>query len=167
MELYDVLAVMQKRLRETGLYRLDGTTVVDAELKAYAAGFQVVMNDYETLAKELAVNTAESFGLAMREGMLGIPLSHLPLGQRRAQLLQNLSVCSNDYTVDAIEKALDGVGITARITERPDDKAITVTVTDAARTGTESQSAVQALAALYLPAHLHVFYDFSQTDLTA
>lgn len=167
MEQYDVLAVMQKRLRETGLYRLDGTTVADAELKAYAAGFQFVMNAYETLAKELAVKTAESFGLTMREGLLGLSFSHLPLAQRRAQLLTNLSVSGGDYTVAALERALDGVGITARITERPDDKAITVTVTDTARTGAASQSAVQALAELYLPAHLHITYDFSQTDLTA
>lgn len=167
MERYDVLAVMQKRLRETGLYKLDGTTMADAELKAYAAGFQIVMDAYETLAGELMVKTAESFGLTLREGLIGLTLSHLPLEQRRGQLLQNLSVCGNDYTVAAIEKALDGVGITARITERPDDNAITVMVTDLSRTGAESQSAVEALAELYLPAHLHVTYDFSQTYLTS
>lgn len=163
MERYDVLAVMRKRLRETGLYKLDGTTKVDAELKAYTAGFQAVMNAYEKLAGELAVQTAETFGLTLREGLIGLSLSHLPLAQRRAQLLQNLAVSGNDYTVEAIEKALDAAGITARITERPEDNAITVTVTDISRTGAEERSVVETLAALYLPAHLHITYDFSET----
>lgn len=164
MEQYDVLAAMESCLRKTGIYKLDGTTLVDAELAAYGAGFQFILDDYQILAKEIAVQTAESFGLTMREALIEQSFSHLPLEKRREQLLQNLAVGNDDYTVSAMEQQLDSLGITAHITERTADNAITVTVTDISRLAVQSRSVVQALAKIYLPAHLYVTYDFSQVN---
>lgn len=164
MEGYDVLAAMKSCLRKTGIYKLDGTTLVDVELAAYGAGFQLILDAYQILAKEIAVQMAESFGLTMREALIAQSFSHLPLERRRVQLLQNLAVSNDDYTISAMEQQLDSLGITAHITERTADNTITVTVTDISRLAVQSQPAVQTLAEIYLPAHLYVTYDFSQVN---
>jgi hypothetical protein len=88
-------------------------------------------------------------------------MSYLSLEERRKMVLHRLSTGENDYTVSALEQSLDSVGITAAITEQPGEKQITVTVTKASRVQPETKAAVRERAALVLPAHLTVTYDFS------
>ncbi len=162
MESYDVLAVMRSRLAATGLYTADGTTLVDSELSAYAAGFQLVLDDYTELAREAMVQTAETYGITLREAVLGLALPHLTMETRRELLLARLAVGCNDCNVEAVERALQSVGVTAEITEQPEEGAITVTVTGASQVQPRTQAALKERMALFLPAHLLVNYDFSQ-----
>ena len=165
MERYAILDVMRRRLRETGLYTVDGTTLVDAELQAYAAGFQPVMEAYEALERELSVETAVDYGLTMRESLVGLETAHLPLAERRRMLLERMSIGCNDHTAAALERALDSLGITAKLEEHPEKDSITVVVEDISRLREPTEAAVKALAAQFLPAHLLIEYDFSQVTL--
>ncbi len=161
MERYDILKAMRARLRETGVYQADGSTLIDAELAAYAAGFRLVLDAYEQLQREMLVQTASDYGLVLREQLTGYSFSHLETPQRRQMLLGCLSVGPEDHTTAALERALDSVGITATITEHPAERAITVTVTDVSRLRQQTTYAVQSLAAPWMPAHLLVTYDCS------
>ena len=58
MERYDSLANLKDCLAQTGIYTLDGTTLVDVELSAYAAGLELALDAYEELLGELFVETA-------------------------------------------------------------------------------------------------------------
>ncbi|MDD5952707.1 MAG: hypothetical protein PUC32_03515 [Oscillospiraceae bacterium] len=167
MEPYDVLTGMKNRLRETGLYTLDGTTLVDAELAAYAAGFAPLMASYDELCRELMVQTAESYGIDQREMLLGNGFLYLPLETRRQMLLARLAMSGNDYTADALQRALDSVGIVSTITEQPSSDSILVKVTDVSRVSSKTQAAVKALAEQFLPAHLCIAYDFSAVPILA
>lgn len=162
MEQYDVCAVMRSRLSSTGLYTVDGTTLVDAELAAYAAGFQMVLDAYSELAREAMLQTAEDYGITMREALVGYSLPHLQMATRRQLLLDRLAMSSNAYTVGDLERALRSVGVVAAITERPEERSITVTVTNVSQVQPKTQAAVKARAELFLPAHLRIEYDFSQ-----
>lgn len=161
MERYDSLANLKDCLAQTGIYTLDGTTLVDVELSAYAAGLELALDAYEELLGELFVETAETYGLSCWENALGCSFSHVSLAKRRKMLLGQLAVSENDYTVSCLEQALDSVGIVATITEQPAEQAITVVVTDAVRVVEKTQAAVRTLAELVLPAHLSVRYDFT------
>ena len=152
MERYDSLANLKDCLAQTGIYTLDGTTLVDVELSAYAAGLKLVLDAYEELLGELFVETAETYGLSCWENALGCSFSHVSLAKRRKMLLGQLAVSENDYTVSCLEQALDSVGIVA---------TITVVITDAVRVVEKTQAAVRTLAELVLPAHLSVRYDFT------
>lgn len=166
MERYDVLDVMGRRLRETGLYTVDGTTLVDAELQAYAAGFQPVMEAYEELERELSIRTATDYGLTLREALVGQWAPHLSVAERRRMLLARLSIGSNDHTVPALERALDSVGIIAQIKENPAEDSITVVVTDVSRLQNPTAEMIQSLAGQFLPAHLLIEYDLSKVKLS-
>lgn len=162
MEQYDVLAVMKKRLSETGLYTVDGSTLVDGELAAYAAGFSPLFAAYGEVAKEAMLLTAEDWGFACWEGLLGSALRHLTVEDRRQMLLARLAMTERDGTVAGLTAGLLAFGVGATITEDPDNDAITVTVTDVSKVQPKTQAAVKERAAQVLPAHLAVTYDFSQ-----
>lgn len=167
MEEYRALPVMQSRLRETGLYTVDGNTLVDAELKAYAAGLQIVMDAYERLEKETMVQTAEDYGLVLREALVGQAFPQLELAMRRQMLVQHLAIDPNGYSISALEAALDCIGITAQLQEVVETETLHVIVLDVSRLRDQTEEAVKALAEKFLPAHLLITYDFSQITQTS
>ena len=64
-----------------------------------------------------------------------------------------------------LERALDSLGITAKLEEHPEKDSITVVVEDISRLREPTEAAAKALAAQFLPAHLLIEYDFSQVTL--
>ena len=165
MEHYRPLDVMRRRLRETGVYKADGTTLVDAELAAYQAGLQPVLEAYETLWRELFVSTAESFGIENKEHLVGCAKGDVSLARRREMLLHHLSVGESDFTVRSLESALACVGITATIAEVPQEGKLRVVVTDLSGMAEPTQENARALAERFLPVHLAVEYDFSAVTI--
>ena len=63
-------AHMAQVLEATGLYDLSGSTQVEGELAAYAAGFALVEDALEDLLGELFVSTAQGPGLDRWEKLL-------------------------------------------------------------------------------------------------
>ena len=162
MENYDPLAAMRRRLRETGVYKADGTTLVDAELAAYQAGLQPVLEAYETLWRELFVRTAETYGLENKEHLVECSKGNISLARRRAMLLHHLSVGESDFTVEALESALACVGITATIEEVPEEGKLSVVVTDLSEMAEPTEENAAAMAERFLPVHLTAEFDFSE-----
>ena len=155
MENYDPLAAMRRRLRETGVYKADGTTLVDAELAAYQAGLQPVLEAYETLWRELFVRTAETYGLENKEHLVECSKGNISLARRRAMLLHHLSV-------GELESALACVGITATIEEVPEEGKLSVVVTDLSEMAEPTEENAAAMAERFLPVHLTAEFDFSE-----
>lgn len=163
---YPILQSLQKRLQETGVYRADGTTLVDCELSSYAAAFQPVLNQYDELLRELALETAESYGLTMREQLVGRSFAHLPLEVRRESIRACLSVRPGDCTKESLERLLSSVGIVCTITEEPETASLLVTVTDVSNLLNPTQTSVQEIVLQYLPAHRLIRWDFSALEIT-
>ena len=64
------LTSMISRMKETGIYKLDSDTLVDYELRAYAAGLDMVINQFSELENESFIRTAKGYGLSNRENLL-------------------------------------------------------------------------------------------------
>ena len=113
----DILASMKQKLQSTGLYRLDGSTLVDAELQAYAAAMQALADEIWKLEQEGFVQTAGGDGLELWERACGNVRDTLSTADRREMLCSRLRVTPNDYTAGKLQDALLAAGILAHVAE--------------------------------------------------
>ena len=156
----DILASMKQKLQSTGLYRLDGSTLVDAELQAYAAAMQALADEIWKLEQEGFVQTAGGDGLELWERACGNVRDTLSTADRREMLCSRLRVTPNDYTAGKLQDALLAAGILAHVAEI-ENHTVYINVLGTAEIQSEmSPEEIQALAAEFLPAHLEWSFDF-------
>lgn len=149
---------MRKQMSATGLYALSGTTLVDAELRAYAAGLAAAAAAVEELQREMFVQTAESYGLALRERLFALPAQE-DTARRRAALAALGAVTPRGFTRKAIEETLCGVGILCELCENTQDRLVYLNMLsegDAQQARTQKAEA----AGKFLPANLGAELDF-------
>ncbi|QEY35483.1 DUF2313 domain-containing protein [Caproiciproducens galactitolivorans] len=153
-----VLESMVSSMRATGLYALDGTTQVDYELQAYAAGLDMVFEALTELQRESYIATASGYGLLNWESLLRIQ----PAGstqERRGRILKRSAVTPNSFTRKDMEYALSAPGIDVEVCEYIPEKKIYVNCKDAGAKSEQGLS-IQQAAKLFLPAHLDAELDF-------
>lgn len=150
---------LKQTLRPLGLYNLDDTTLINAELSAYA----LVLDEVEALLAELEqerfVVTAEDYGLAMRERILGAEQKDKTVEARRNLLLLRQSITSNDFNKTSLEKVLKNSGIIGYIIESPMNNLIYINCLDL-EDSIADKEALKAVVAEFLPAHLECIFDF-------
>lgn len=156
MEVYQRLV---SRLRPLRLYRLDGSTLVDAELFAYAAGLSLLEEELLTLEREAFVATARDYGLSLRERLFGSVKTALPLEDRREMLLYRGGVTAADCTRQGVERAMAASGIRCSIGENRKDGLLYINCIAFLNPFADQQSVIRA-AQESLPAHLSVLFDF-------
>lgn len=146
-------------LRPLGLYRLDGTTLVDAELSAYGAGFAFVEQALEELSRECFIQTAEGYGLSLREEAMQLLLR--PDGgeeKRRTLLLYRLAVAPTDYNVRGMVSSLRAAGLNALIVEDFVSKRLRIVENGFIGSYQEIDSIKDDVRRM-LPAHLEADFD--------
>lgn len=154
---------MKKKLEPLGVYSLSGGTFVEAELKAYAAEFGLLLAAAEELKRELFIRTAERFGLTLREAAAGPEREYLPLEARREMLLYRGAVTVNDNRREDIERAMIACGIRSSIHEKTEDQSLYFNCIETLNTF-NSQEETKAAAEEFLPAHLSTTFDFGRLD---
>lgn len=159
----NTLESMRQKLLPLGLYSLDGTTIVDAELAAYAAGLDMIAQNLDTLEKECYIQTAGDFGISLKEKLSGLEKSAASLESRRDMLLSRNAVTPNDYNRQSMERALIAVGIRASITERIPEQTVYINCIELLTNFISREQTINA-AQEFLPAHL--LYDFDFRNLT-
>lgn len=152
---------MKSKLKPLSIYDLSDSSLISAELAAYAEGLDTLYNISEEIEKECFINTAEDYGLSLREKMYSSIKSSLTLVQRREMLLYRYSITSNDFNKESIEKALVVAGINGYIIEAPSKDKIYINCLELFDTMVTNAMA-QAEAEKYLPAHLSYDFDFRQ-----
>lgn len=155
----DAIHRLRARLRPLGLYRLDGSTLVDAELSAYAAGLSLLDEELARLEREAFVPTAREEGLTLRERLFGGGKPSLPLEARREMLLYRGGVTASDSTRERIERAVAAAGVRCSIGENRADGILYLNCMELLNAFTGKQSAQRA-AQEFLPAHLETVFDF-------
>ena len=150
---------MRALLRPLGLYRLDGATLVDAELAAYGAGFALVEQELAELERESLIQTAEGYGLALREQAMELLLRpDAGLKKRRDLLLYRLAVAPTDYTRIGMYGSLLAAGLNAILVE--DKVQQRLRIIENGFTGSyEDMDAIQEDVRKMLPAHLEADFD--------
>lgn len=148
---------MKGFLRMTGLYTLSGSTIIDFELQAYAAGLDALTDEFTELQNESFVNTSSGYGLENREETFGLPHTG-ELADRRNAVLKLGTVTENGFTKDSLKSLLEAFGLSVDITEDTANGTITVKFLKIPSCGvSEAVKTVNKFA----PAHLTVKTDFS------
>lgn len=118
----NVLDSMTDKLKPIGLYNLNGSSRIDAELAAYAAGMNLVYEGIEELKNEVFIPTAVDYGLNLREQAFGPKKENLPVEDRRSMLLYRGAVTVNDYTRESMERAMIAAGLRTSMSEKIAEK---------------------------------------------
>ena len=153
------LLSMLGKIKDIGLYACTGSTLVEAELKAYASGLELLCQALWELERESFVLTASEEGLELRERVCGGLRDFLPLEDRREMLLYRMAVTGNDYTAKGLEQALLAVGIRSAISGTAEG-SVYINVLGTTGERQKSQEEIQAAAAEFLPAHAEWAFDF-------
>lgn len=153
----DTYGSMRARLLETGLYRLDGGTLADCELKAYAAGLDPVRGALTELQRESFAETAEGYGLENRERAFRLSSSG-ETDARRAAVLAMGTVTPDSFTKAGLEAALAALGLDVSLEERAEGRKLIAHFLKMPDCG--EAEAVKKLE-IFLPAHLACEPDFS------
>lgn len=159
MSLQEQFTNLQQKLRPLNLYSLTGETLVDAELKAYAKGLDILQTKLDTLEREIFINTAQTFGLALRERLFGRVKNSVSLENRRNMLNFRDSITANYFTKNDIQNALAACGLNTQITEYFDGERIYIRCLSLLDNFSSKSEAIAA-AQEFLPAHLQSEFDF-------
>ena len=153
------LTLLKSKLKPLGLYNLSSGSIINAELSAYAVGFELLNEKFNELERECFISTSQSFGLDLREKLFGYLKSDLGNSERRERLLYRNKITSNDYTKIKIEEAAKSCGIEGYIIENKGGTKFDFNCNDTFSSDEERQSAINE-AKQFLPAHLRCDFDF-------
>lgn len=151
---------MKQKLRPLGFYDLNDDTLISAELSAYAVALDEISATLDEIERECFVSTAESYGLGMRERMLGPEQTNKSVEKRRKQLLYRSAITANDFTKSSLEKALAASGIIGSIVEYPSQNSVHINCSGLVSDSLEKSEA-QSMVEEFLPAHLECIFNFS------
>ena len=102
---------MSDILSSTGLYDVSQGNIVYAELQAYAEGLDMAFDELEEMLRECFAETAESYGLTLRENWLKRYNPDRTIETRRNAIMSALSVSQTDYTYSGMRKIRDSFNL--------------------------------------------------------
>jgi hypothetical protein len=149
---------MRSKLKAIRIYALPGNSTVDWELQAYASGLDLAYDALEKLENESFVATACDYGLLNRENQFEIS-GQGTMEERRAVILKLGAITPNDFTIAAMERALNVAGLNSEICENFAKKKLYVNCLGELR-DEATQKAALKVANIFLPAHLNAELDF-------
>ena len=107
---------MASALRSTGLYTLNGKTLVDQELLAYCAALDTLYERLEVCKQDSFIGTASETGLLRWEALFGLK-AHGSLEERREVLLQCGAVQNTSNTRSAFLELFQSIGVVEKVPE--------------------------------------------------
>jgi hypothetical protein len=150
------LTSMISRMKETGIYKLDSDTLVDYELRAYAAGLDMVINQFSELENESFIRTAKGYGLSNRENLLKFsPCENTE--DRRNSVMGCCSITPNNFTKSDMENVFKIRGQNTEVFECPAENKIYVNCMEL---NEDEKKKIIDTAKMFLPAHLDAELDF-------
>lgn len=150
---------MRQKLKPLGFYNLNDTSLISAELSAYAQAINIIETLLDEIEKECFLATAQSYGLSIPEKMLGSEQSDKSYEDRRNSLLYRYSITANDFNKESIEKVLSVAGVNGYIIEVPEQNTMYInclSLNDEIANKDEIKKQIEE----FLPAHLNCIFDF-------
>ena len=151
--------LLKSKLEPLGLYNLEQGTLVNAELMAYAVALDILYDKLDEIEKEMFIDTAEDYGLSLREKAYGYKRTSVSAATRREMLNYRSSITSNDFNKESIEDALKASGIDGYIIEVPSEYLMHVNCLQVVDTEV-SNNEVESRAQKFMPAHVKTIFDF-------
>ena len=158
-------------MRSLCLYRFPKgeTTLVQCELESYLKVLEPLMERIRAVKDNALIKTCSPVRLAEFERMLAIPVNEkIPQDKRREIALSKAGLDPSDFNSAGLQRALDSLGVRAKVEETEGGGTITVTALEMADSEMTLERAKEAFAAL-MPAHLEAEFvtgglDFAQFD---
>jgi len=133
MNAYEKMAV---QLKSTKLYRMDGTGLVDAEMKAYGKALDFMWAKAKRILTNCFFDQEDNTQRTIYESLFGLPKTgeldseeKRELARRKSAMMkQRLSIRNTDFNKAGIQKAIASGGMTVMLTENFGQKSIAVTV---------------------------------------
>lgn len=157
----DSYTSMVKKLTDTKLYSVRTGGITYAELKAFAAGLDLLFNELDEMLKEYFIDMAQSYGLTERERFTGAVRDDLSIEKRR-ELLKIREQTNEEFcTPEGFNKILEGYGLgNFKITENPSQNALTVKISDSL--SELNKVWVNKMIENDFPAHLEITVEFAK-----
>lgn len=151
---------MTKKLENTKIYAVKPGGRTYAELKAFAAGLDLLFNELDEMLKEYFIDTAQSYGLTERERFTGAVRDDLSIEKRR-ELLKIREQTNEEFcTPEGFNKILEGYGLgNFKITENPSQNALSVKISDSL--SKLNKVWVNKMIENDFPAHLEITVEFA------
>ena len=147
---------MLRKLAPLNVYDLSETSCVYAELAAYAEALDAYRANLDETLRECFISSAESYGLDLREEIIGSVRENYTTAERRQMLISRKCIGDNDFTPAAFDGLIRGLGAqSCTMNEMPSDYMITITLKGVLETVDETWIINQIK--LLMPAHLAVF----------
>lgn len=155
----DAYTAMKNALEPLCLYSFENTAVAH-ELYTYAMMFDEHKAELLQMLDECFVDTAQSYGLAQRELIVGAVRDDLTVAQRRNMLRLRESIDKSSFTVPKIKNALKSFGL--EVFELYEYPSLYTVVVDAQGSFSTAQKAwIRSQVKKIMPAHLdaHVVFN--------
>lgn len=150
------LESMIKKLAPLNIYSTSVTSNIYAELAAYAVAFDRYRDLLNEALRECFISTAETFGLEIRERVVGDVRDDCSIEQRRNMLSTRTSLGETDYNLKGFDRFMKSFGVqNYTLSESPGTQSITVNVMGDYSSNTEMWILNQI--ELILPAHLDMY----------
>lgn len=132
MTTYERMAIL---LKSTGVYRMDGTTLIDAEMKAYGRQLDLLLGEADKLASSIYFDDPKNPRASEFERLFGLPvtpgsLEGVDLEVRRkkiAAMQKRLSIGNRSFGRTGMAAAIESFGLTVSCSEKANN-SLTITV---------------------------------------
>lgn len=152
---------MKSKLNSIGLYNISEQSCISRELKAYACELDRLCSELDVMYRECFIETAQTYGLALRESLAGREKSDQELEKRREILKLQQQMMGGECTLSSFKRFLKSCGLNDfEIAEDCSAYKITVTINDAL-TDEQKAEAEEKIAA-EIPAHITLLVNYSE-----
>lgn len=143
---------MYALLRSTGLYRLDGDSAVEIELRRYAHYLDELEERIARLPDAAFAETADEAGLAAWRRMLSLSES-IGAEELREVVRHRLAISNRDFTIEGVKRCMSSGGFTVELTEDFANDTVTVEIrSDLGLFGSKAEK--EAFLQRCLPCHV-------------
>lgn len=99
------------KLAPTEIYSLEEGSNVYNEISAYSIALDSHRKNIDKTLRECFISSAEDYGLANREKVIGDVRTDYSLNDRRKMLILRKSMDENDFTLAGFERFLTSIGV--------------------------------------------------------
>ena len=150
---------LENLLRPLGIYTFRTGSISGAETAAEGLALDGCAAALEENEREALVPTAEDWGLSRLEKLFARRPAAPSLELRRAAICALLQIGGDDFTREAINRALSGCGITAEVAELPKQGCVRVTFPNTAGVPAEFDQ-IAGIILDIIPCHLETEFYF-------
>lgn len=150
---------LRNLLQPLGIYTFREGSISGSEIESIGMLLDEVESALETAEKETLLPTAEEWGLSRRGALFARqPVAPNP-ELKRAALTALMQIGEDDFTQEALNRALSGCGIRATVTETEEQGCVRVIFPNTAGIPNEFDQIAQIILDI-IPCHLNVEFYF-------